>query len=787
MPSKIKSPAPDRRRTVESPAELPVIPLRDVVVFPGTVYPLLIGRPNSLKVLDEIADSTKRILLLAQRDPGIDEVAPENLYTVGVVARVNQILRLPNGMTKVLVEGLSRATVVRLSRRNQMLNAAITAFSPLPESSRRTEAALRRSLSTFREYVTYHQSLPDELVAHVEHLPDPQQVADYICTYIECDYRRKQEILEIGELYQQFLAITRLLKEEIEILKLEKSIDRLTRDKMARSQRVYYLQEQMKVIRRELGEEEDEEDDPFVEYREKIRKARMPKDVREKAYEELERLGGMAELSPEATVVRTYLDWMCALPWAKRSKETLDIERARQILDEDHYGLEKPKERILEHLSVLKLVERMKGPILCFVGPPGVGKTSLGHSIARAMGRKFVRVSLGGVRDEAEIRGHRRTYIGALPGRIIQCMRKAGSRNPVFLLDEVDKMNADFRGDPAAALLEALDPEQNTTFLDHYLDVDYDLSEVMFITTANHEENIPAPLLDRMEVIRLPGYLRTEKLHIAQKFLLPKQLKNNGLLGDQLILSREALLRIIDEYTRESGVRELERHIARICRKVARMAVEGKTKAPVHVSATGLKGLLGVPPYPDRHLRREKTVGRATGLAWTSAGGDILSIDVTLMRGRGELVLTGQLGDVMKESARAALSYLRDRAEHLGLDNDFFRGREIHLHIPEGAVPKDGPSAGITIAAALYSAVSGKPLPQDIAMTGEITLRGEVLAIGGLPEKLIAAKRHKVKKVLIPRENLPQLSEISPEVRRGLKVMPVDNLDQVWAILNVNG
>jgi ATP-dependent Lon protease len=540
----------------------------------------------------------------------------------------------------------------------------------------------------------------------------------------------------------------------------------------------------MKVIRRELGEDGEDEDDIFLDYKKCIRKARMPKDVREKALEELDRLGGMPELSPEAAVVRTYLDWLCDLPWSKRSKDNLDIERARRILDEDHYGLEKPKERILEHLSVLKLVDRMKGPILCFVGPPGVGKTSLGRSIARAMGRRFVRVSLGGVRDEAEIRGHRRTYIGALPGRIIQNMKKAGVKNPVFLLDELDKMSADFRGDPAAALLEALDAEQNAAFLDHYLDVEFDLSEVLFLTTANYEEDIPEPLRDRMEIIRLPGYLRTEKLHIAQKFLVAKQLKANGLRAHQLSLSKEALLRIIDEYTREAGVREIERHIARICRKTARKVAEGKGKSALLIMPAQLRGLLGVSPYPERPHRLDHLVGRATGLAWTPAGGDILAIDVTLMRGRSELILTGQLGDVMKESARAALSYLRDKADSLGLNRDFFKGREIHLHIPEGAVPKDGPSAGITIAAALYSAVSGKPLPQDIAMTGEITLRGEVLGIGGLPEKLIAAKRFRLKKVLIPRANLAQLSEISPEVRRGLKVLPVDNLDQVWNILN---
>ncbi len=763
---------------------LPVIPLRDVVIFPGSVYPLLIGRPSSLKVLETVLEKGKQLILLAQRDPSLDEVAPDQLYRVGIVGKITQLLRLPSGMTKVLIEGLSRVRIVSLTLSNGMLLADAERVIPAVSEGKRLEAAQRRAAAVFREYVASNPTLPDELLLPLERLKQSQAVADYICAYLECDYRKKQTLLEIADLYQQFLAVTHLMKEEIEILKIEKSIDHLTRDKLSRSQRVYYLQEQMKVIRRELGEEVEEEDDLYLEYRDKISKARMPREAKLKAIEELDRLSGMAELSPEATVVRTYLDWLCALPWSKRTKDTLDINRAAKILDQDHYGLEKPKERILEHLSVLKLVERMKGPIICFVGPPGVGKTSLGHSIARAMGRKFVRVSLGGVRDEAEIRGHRRTYIGALPGRIIQSMKKVGVKNPVFLLDEVDKMNADFRGDPAAALLEALDPEQNAAFLDHYLDVEFDLSEVLFLTTANHEEGIPAPLLDRMEIIRLPGYIRTEKLAIAQKFLLPKQMRANGLKHDQLTLSREAILKIIDEYTREAGVRELERHIAKICRKVARKFVESASHSKVTVNAAGLRSYLGVSPYPARRKKAGKQVGRATGLAWTPAGGDILSVDVTLMKGRGELILTGQLGDVMKESARAALSYLRDKAADLGLDQDFFKGREIHLHIPEGAVPKDGPSAGITIAAALYSAVSGKPLPQDIAMTGEITLRGEVLAIGGLPEKLIAAKRFKMKKVLIPRENLPQLSEIMPEVRRGLKVLPVDNLDQVWEIFN---
>lgn len=767
------------------PEKLSVLPLRDVVLFPGTVYPLLIGRSSSLKVIEDVIDGEKLLLMLTQKNPAEEEVATENLHRMGIIGRIIQILRLPTGMTKILIEAITRARAIRFYRKGEIYCAKIQSIVPISDSEPRTQAALRRAVAIFRDYIELNQNLPNELLFSIDRIQHPQQISDYIAAYLECDYHKKQTILETSDLYQQFLLIAQILKEEIEILKIEKSIDSITREKLAKSQRVYYLQEQMKAIRRELGDEaEDEEDELVVEYREKIRKARMPRAAREKAFEELERLEGMADLSPEATVVRTYLDWLCSLPWVKRTKDNLDIENARAKLDEDHYGLEKPKERILEHLAVLKLVSRMKGPILCFVGPPGVGKTSLGKSIARAMNRKFIRVSLGGVRDEAEIRGHRRTYIGSLPGRIIQSLKNAGTKNPVFLLDEVDKMSSDFRGDPASALLEALDPEQNKAFLDHYLDVHFDLSEILFITTANHDDGIPPALLDRMEIIRLPGYLRTEKLHIATQFLIPKQLKANGLKRDQLDITKKAILTIIDEYTREAGVRELERHIARICRKTARKFVENKTTKLIHLKASNLRTFLGVPIYPDRRIPVGRTIGRATGLAWTAGGGEILSVDVTLLQGKGDLVLTGRLGEVMKESAKAALTYLKDHAELLGLNRDVFRGREIHLHIPEGAVPKDGPSAGITIAAALYSAASGKPLPQNIAMTGEITLRGEVLAIGGLAEKLIAAKRYVIKKVLIPKENMPQLSEIPPEVRRGLEVTPVDNLDQVWAILN---
>ncbi len=769
----------------EIPDNLPVLPLRDVVLFPGTVYPLLIGRSSSLKIVDKVLKNDRLVLLIAQKDPSVEEVAPRLLYKTGVVGKIVQVLRLPTGMSKILIEVLAKAHVSEFFSRDHSINANLELIATNSDSGKKDKAALRRTIFLFKNYVALNDNLPDELLLSLDHAQNPQQIADYISAYIECNYHKKQRILEHKNLYNQLLHLTRLLKEEIEILELEKSIDSMTRQKMAKSQKIYYLQEQMRLIRKELGEDIDEEDEDIItEYRDSIKKARMPKDVQGKAYEELDRLAGMADLSPEAAVVRTYLDWLCDLPWSKRTKDNLDIEAAGLILDEDHYGLQKPKDRILEHLSVLKLVKSIKGSILCFVGPPGVGKTSLGRSIARAMNRKFIRVSLGGVRDEAEIRGHRRTYIGSLPGRIIQSLKKAGSRNPVFVLDEVDKMSSDFRGDPAAALLEALDPEQNSTFLDHYLDVDFNLSEILFITTANHDDGIPHALLDRMEIIHLPGYMRNEKLQIARKFLLPKQLKANGLEQNQVTMTREAMLRIIDQYTREAGVREIERQISKICRKVARGFVEKKLELPIQLKTSSLKQYLGVPLYPERKLNREKQIGRATGLAWTAAGGDILSVDVTLLQGKGGLVLTGRLGEVMKESARAALSYLQHRAGSLGLGEETFRGRDVHLHIPEGAVPKDGPSAGITIAAALYSAASGKPLPQDLAMTGEITLHGEILGIGGLNEKLIAARRFKIKRVLIPKENLPQLSEVPADVRRGLEITPVDNLDQVWDILN---
>jgi ATP-dependent Lon protease len=749
------------------------------------MYPLLIGRSVSLRVIDEVVENEKHLLLVAQRDSSIEDVEPEDLFDTGVVGRIVQVLRLPTGMTKILVEVTHRAEIVDFERDEEYLIAQIIHIPTADNIDKREKAALRRAVAVFKNYISLNENLPDELLLSFDHLKHPQQITDYIAAYVECEYKKKQQILEYRDIYDQLIYLTRLLKEEIEILRLEKSIDTMTREKMAKSQKAYYLQEQIKLIRRELGEDtEDESDDVILEYRDRITKARMPKEVREKAFEELDRLAGMADLSPEAAVVRTYLDWLCDLPWSKRTKDNLDIESAREILEEDHYGLEKPKERVLEHLSVLKLLKSIKGSILCFVGPPGVGKTSLGRSIARAMSRKFVRVSLGGVRDEAEIRGHRRTYIGSLPGRIIQSLKKVKTKNPVFVLDEIDKLSSDFRGDPASALLEALDPEQNNTFLDHYLDVDFDLSEILFITTANHDDGIPPALLDRMEIIRLPGYMRNEKLQIARIFLFPKQLEANGLQSDQITITREAILRIVDVYTREAGVRELERQISKICRKIARKTVEERIGFPIRIKVSHLRGYLGVPPFPDRQLQKDRKIGRATGLAWTSAGGDVLSVDITLLKGKGGMVLTGRLGDVMKESARAAFSYLQDRAAALGLEEDVFLGKDIHLHIPEGAVPKDGPSAGITIAAALYSAASGKPLPQDIAMTGEITLRGEVLGIGGLAEKLIAARRFKIRKVLIPKENIPQLAEVAPDVKRGLDVTPVESLDQVWDIIN---
>jgi len=779
--------------TIDVQDKLPILPLKETVVFPYMIYPLLVGRESSMRAVQEALMGDKLIFLTAQKDVFKEEPTRQDLYRVGVVARILQILKLPNGLFKVLVEGLSRARIRRFLRGNEFFQGRIEI---IPENSHPTpqiRAGLRHVVSLFKEYVLLNRDLPDELLLTIEHTDNPQRLADFIAAHVGSKMDTKQMLLEARDLEDELFKLAQIIESEKEILEIERKIENRVRDRIQRSQRNYYLQEQLRAIREELGEEEEPLSGELAALEEKILRARMPKEAHEKALEELNKLQFTPPMSPEYTVIRNYLDWLVSMPWRKRTKDNLDIEAARRILDEDHYGLQKAKERILEHLAVMKLVRKVKGPILCLVGPPGVGKTSLGKSIARALGRRFVRVSLGGVRDEAEIRGHRRTYIGSMPGRIIQSIRKAGTKNPVFLLDELDKMSVDFRGDPSAALLEVLDPEQNRAFSDHYLEVEFDLSEVMFITTANIRHNIPPPLLDRMEIIELPGYLEYEKLEIAKHFLLPKQMRENGLKKKNLRLTDNALLKIIRQYTREAGVRELERCISSICRKVARKIVSSGGRDFYLINSRNVAEYLGVPKYPERTLEEEDMVGSATGLAWTEFGGDLLLIEVTIMKGKaspaGEssggllsrpgLILTGKLGDVMKESAQAALSYIRSNAERFGLNAGSFANMEIHIHVPEGAIPKDGPSAGITMATALFSALTGRRVYRDVAMTGEITLRGNVLAVGGLNEKLLAARRAGIKKVILPKQNEKDLEEIPPAIKKGLQLILVSRMDEV--------
>lgn len=767
------------RNDTDTPVAFPVLPLRDVVIFPAMIFPLLVGREKTLQAVEQAMMKTKEVLLVTQRDPSKEKPEAEDLYDVGVVGDILQILKLPNGLVKVLVEGAYRARIVSLESRDRCFYAKVAPIKPGDKRSLEVKGHVRFAENLFREYISLNRELPDEILISLANLPDPQQVADFIMAHLSLPVARKQEILSMESVADALSAISKALDEEIKILSVEQSIEGQVREKITRSQRAYYLQEQMRVIKKELGEEYEDDYADVHQYRRKIRKARMPKEVRQRANEELEKLKGMPMLSPEASVIKNYLDWLVALPWQTATQDNLDIPLAQRILDEDHFGLQKPKERILEHLAVLGRVGKMHGPILCLVGPPGVGKTSLGRSIARAMGRRFIRVSLGGVRDEAEIRGHRRTYIGALPGRIIQQMKRAGTTNPVFLMDEVDKMSTDFRGDPSAALLEVLDPEQNARFSDHYLEVDYDLSQVMFITTANMRHDIPLPLQDRMEIIELPGYLRHDKLQIARRFLFPKQLREHGLDSREINLSDPVILRMIDIYTREAGVRELERLIARTCRKVART---NPTKAgqAVQVSVKNLEKFLGLAPYHKDEVEQGDRIGSAVGLAWTSAGGEILNIQATLMRGRGGLQLTGQLGDVMKESAQAALSYIRANGHYWNVPEDFYRKTDIHIHIPVGGIPKDGPSAGITLATAMLSALISCPVSEDIALTGELTLRGNVLPIGGLASKVMAAKRAGIRRIILPAKNEKEWQDLHPELHKGLDIIFVSTIKQVW-------
>ena len=760
------------------PSELPIVPLRDIVIFPYMIFPLLVGRESTQKAIESAILKNRLVMLIAQKDPSEENPKKKDLYSIGVVGRILQVLRLPTGLVKVLVEGSQRAKVKSIGSKNKLLTAKIEVLAEPEKESRRLKAAIRKVTNTFKEYVILNKSLPDELLFSMDNIAESSRMVDFIASHIPLSLDKRQEILSTIDLFARCLLITKTLNDEVEILKIEQSIDTQVKEKISRSQRNFYLQEQMRVIKKELGEDQDDEYSDIHEYTKKIRRSKMAKSARKKAYEELEKLKQMPMLSPEATVVRGYLDWLTSIPWHKRTVDNLDPRLASKILDEDHFGLKKPKDRILEYLAVMKLVEKMRGQIICFIGPPGVGKTSLGRSIARSLGREFVRMSLGGIKDEAEIRGHRRTYIGSMPGRILQQMKKAGTVNPVFLLDEVDKMASDFRGDPASALLEVLDPEQNNSFNDHYLEVDYDLSQVMFITTANVRYDIPQPLLDRMEVIELPGYLSYEKFMIAKKFLIPKNLKEHGLEGKGVTFTDNALKDIIEKYTREAGVRELERSIARICRRVARLYVQNSGKE-YKIKAANVEQYLGVPRYIEKEITAGEKIGTTNALAWTSTGGDIMRIEVNLMKGKGNLTLTGQLGEVMRESARASLSYIRSMGEEFNLEENDFLRREIHIHIPEGAVPKDGPSAGVALTLAMLSAFTGKGIDTTIGFTGEITLRGEVLPIGGLPEKLMAANRLGLKTIIIPMKNKKDLKEIPAPVLKPLTIKMVNHFREV--------
>jgi ATP-dependent Lon protease len=768
------------------PERLPVLPLRDVVMFPYVVMPLLVGRPQSVAAVEAAADAGKYLLLVAQRSADDAEPVAAQLFRVGVVARLLQVTRLPNGTVKVLVEGIARVRVSRYAPAGGMLRAAITpeplAMAPVDEGSR---AVLRRALGQFEEYVGLHRRLAPEVVALVQGTSSEERQACAMAAHLAVRHEQRQLLLEAPTLPALFHDLAQLLSAEVELLRLERKIEDDVRGSLFQNQREFYLQEQLKAIHRELGHEDG---DDFGELEAQVARKGLPEAALQRAHREIRRLRRMSPLSPEATVGRNYLDWMLALPWTERTDDVVDVTHARRVLDEDHYGLEEVKDRILDYIAVLATVGRLEGPILCLVGPPGVGKTSLGRSIARALGRRFSRMSLGGVRDEAEIRGHRRTYIGSLPGRVIQAMRRAEVINPVLLLDEVDKLGQDYRGDPAAALLEVLDPAQNKAFSDHYLEVDYDLSQVLFVTTANSLSTIPEPLRDRMEIIRLAGYLDQEKLAIARQYLVPRQFTQHGIDPATVTWDAGALPAVVRGWTREAGVRDLERRIARIARKLARrraerasLALAGETPPPPHdgIRAGDLRGLLGAQPYDPDDASLEDKVGVATGLAYTSVGGETLEIEVSEVAGRGKVQLTGTLGDVMKESASAALSYARSRAAAFGIDRDFHKTRDLHVHIPAGATPKDGPSAGIAIATAIVSALTGTPVRGDVAMTGEISLRGRVLPIGGLKEKAVAAHRNHIAHVIIPHGNARDLEELPQEVRDAVRFHPVKSMDEV--------
>jgi ATP-dependent Lon protease len=758
---------------------LPLVPLRDMVVFPHMMAPFIVGRESSVRALEvALTGATKRIFLAAQKDPRIDDPLRDDICDIGVVATVIQNLKLPNGNVRVMVEGVQRGRILDVAEADGALSVEVETFEvnyPLGEELR---TYMSKVLSAFEQYAKMSHHLAFESLMSTLKLDDADRVADVLSAHLMVATSEKQSLLELLNPYERLQRLHDLLDVEVEKINIDKRINVKVKKQMEKAQKEYYLNEKIKAIHQELGRKDDRGDE-MTELREKIEKAGLPKEAKEKADQELKRLEAMPPVSAEATVSRNYIDWLVSVPWRKKSKERKDLDNAERVLNEDHYGLEKIKDRILEFLAVRQLIGQTKSSIICFVGPPGVGKSSLAKSIARATGRKFVRLSLGGVRDEAEVRGHRRTYIGAFPGQIIQMMRKAGTINPVFLLDEVDKMSMDFRGDPSAALLEVLDPEQNDSFLDHYLDVDYDLSKVMFIATANVTHSIPPALKDRMEVISLSGYTLNEKLAIAEQFLVPRQLKDHGLSSDRIGFEAETIRVIIESYTREAGVRSLEREIASICRKIARRVVKEGSALKVVVAPDMVFELLGKPKFRPRRKSQEAEVGVATGLAWTEVGGELLETEVGLMPGKGKLTLTGKLGEVMQESARAAVSYLRSRADLFGIDPDFNESLDIHLHVPEGAIPKDGPSAGITMATALISALTKIPVRKDLAMTGEITLRGKVLPVGGIKDKVLAAFRGGIIEVILPKENEKDVEEIPAEVRESMEVHMVESMDEV--------
>ena len=764
---------------LEPQVRYPMLPLRDVVVFPHMVIPLFVGREKSIKALDHAMESGKQIFLAAQHDAADDDPSPEHIYEVGTVANILQLLKLPDGTVKVLVEGTARAAIVRYVQSEETFEVDAVEINDELIDEREAEVLIRTVVTEFEQYVKLNQKIPPEVLTSLSGIEEPGRLADTIAAHLTLRNEEKQKILEYASSRERLEHILGIMESEIDLLQVEKRIRGRVKKQMEKSQREYYLNEQMKAIQNELGEMEDAPNE-MDELQKKIEEAGMSKEALEKAESELKKLRMMSPMSAEATVVRNYIDWLVQVPWKKRTRVSKDLAKAESILEGDHYGLEKVKERILEYLAVQQRIKKIRGPILCLVGPPGVGKTSLGESIARATHRKFVRISLGGMRDEAEIRGHRKTYIGSLPGKILQNMAKAGSKNPLFMLDEVDKMSMDFRGDPSSALLEVLDPEQNNKFGDHYLEVDYDLSEVMFVATAN-TLNIPSPLQDRMEIIRISGYTEDEKLNIATRYLVEKQKRNNGLNDEEIVFRKSALVDIVRYYTREAGVRSLEREIAKICRKVAKELLLNEIKRTVTVTSRSVRKYLGVRQFRYGKAEDENRVGQVTGLAWTEVGGELLTIEAAVMPGKGKQSYTGKLGDVMQESIQAAMTVVRTRSRQYGIPLDFYQKQDVHIHVPEGATPKDGPSAGIGMCTAVLSAITSIPVRSDLAMTGEITLRGEVLPVGGLKEKLLAAHRGGVKFVLIPHENEKDLAEIPKNVKAGLEIKPVRWIDEVFA------